>query len=118
MGEPRPVGETLARLPSGRRPERSPLEGRTVRLELTDDRLEGHSQLNKDHLLPILCDVLGVEAHAHHEVVGIDKGAIKNQIKALKAERDAAVAAHDKARTKKARREIHHLKRKLHQFTV
>jgi len=85
---------------------------------LDDERLEGNSQMNKDHLLPILCDVLGVESHAHHEVVGIDKASIKGQIKALKAARDEAVAAHDKTRTKAARREIHHLKRKLHQSTV
>lgn len=85
---------------------------------LNDERLEGNSQMNKEHLLPILCEVLDVETHAHHEVVGIDKATIKSQIKALKAERDKAVEAHDSARTKQVRRQIHHLKRRLHQFTV
>lgn len=91
---------------------------REIADSLEDDRLEGHSQMNKDHLLPILCEVLGVETHAHHEVVGIDKASIKSQIRALKAERDKAVEAHDKARTKQVRREMHHLRRKLHKFTV
>jgi len=93
-------------------------ELRTIADGVEDDRLEGNSQMNKDHLLPILCEALGVETHAHHEVVGIDKASIKGQIKALKAERDKAVEAHDRVRTKKVRRQMHHLKRKLHKFTV
>ena len=53
---------------------------------LQDERLQGHNSMNKEHLLPILCQVLGVEAHAHHEVVGVDKGAIKGRIRTLKVE--------------------------------
>ena len=41
MSEQRPVGETLERLPSGRRPERKPLEGRSVRLEPADVAAHG-----------------------------------------------------------------------------
>ena len=41
MSEQRPVGETLERLPSGRRPERKPLEGRSVRLEPVDVAAHG-----------------------------------------------------------------------------
>ena len=85
---------------------------------LGDERLEGNSQMNKEHLLPILCEVLGVETHAHHEVVGIDKASIKSRIRALKAERDKAIEAKDRAWTKQVRRQMHHLKRQLHKFTV
>ena len=91
---------------------------REIAAGLDDERLEGNSQMNKDHLLPLLCEVLGVEAHAHHEVVGIDKSAIKARIKVLKGERDQAMADKDSARLKEVRRSIRHLKHKLHKATV
>ena len=54
----------------------------------------------------------------HHEVVGIDKTAVKAQIRALKVERDAALDAKDSVELKRVRRKIHRLKRKLHKATV
>jgi hypothetical protein len=83
-----------------------------------DPRLEGNSQMNKDHLLPLLCEVLGIQAHVHHEVIGIDKAAIKGQIKELKVERDQALADKDKDRLRQARRAIRKLKHKLHRATI
>ena len=85
---------------------------------LEEGRLDGHNSMHKDRLLLILCQVLGIEAHAHHEVVGIDKTAIKAKIKALKVERDKADEAHDHAQLKKVRRQIHHLKRRIHKATA
>jgi len=85
---------------------------------LGDERLEGNSQMNKDHLLPLLCAVLGVEAHAHHEIVGLDKSSIKGRIKALKVDRDQAMADKDKTRLKEVRRQIRKLKHQLHKATV
>ncbi len=31
---------------------------------------KGHSTMHKEKLLPALCIALGIEAHAHHEVIG------------------------------------------------
>ena len=77
------------------------------------EAVKGYSQLNKEHLLPALCKALGVAIHEHHEVVGIDKPAIKAKMKALKAKRDAAVEAHDGAALKSLRRQIHRLNRQI-----
>jgi DNA-binding IclR family transcriptional regulator len=87
-------------------------ELRDIAKEIEDERLQGHSQLHKEQLLPVLCAVLGVEAHAHHEVVGIDKAAVKQQIRALKAQRDALIAA----KTREARSELRDVRRKIHRL--
>ena len=60
-------------------------ELREIAAGIEDERLQGHSQLHKEQLLPILCQVLGIEAHAHHVVVGIDKAPINQEIRSLKA---------------------------------
>ena len=80
---------------------------------LAADAVPGHSTMHKEHLLPALCEALGIEAHTHHEVVGIDKTAIKRQIRALKVERDAALAAGDVAEVRRTRQRIHRLKREI-----
>jgi len=91
---------------------------REIADELEDERLDGHNAMHKEHLLPLLCQVLGIEAHVHHEVVGIDKKGVKAEIKALKAERDAALEARDRKLHKSILRKIHRLKRSLHKATV
>ena len=82
------------------------------------DVLHGYKTMHKEHLVPALCKALGIEAHAHHEVVGINKTAIKAQIRALKVERDAAMQAKDKKKLKPILRKIHRLKRAIHKATV
>ena len=77
------------------------------------EAVKGYSQLNKEHLLPALCKALGVESHEHHDVVGIDKPAIKAKMKALRAKRDAAVQAHDHDGLRSLRRQIHRLNRQI-----
>ncbi len=77
--------------------------------EIARDTVQGASQMNKDHLLPVLCQALGIDTHEHHHVRGIDKGAIKAQIRALKAERDRALDTHDAMRLKAVRRQLHKL---------
>jgi len=93
-------------------------ELRDIAKDIEHDAVKGYTQLNKEHLVTALCQALGVEIHEHHDVVGIDKAAIKSRIKALKAKRDEALAAHDHAGLKKARRSIHRLKRQIHKATV
>ena len=82
------------------------------------EAVKGFSQMNKEHLIPALCKALGLESHAHHEVVGIDKTSIKTKIRQLKVDRAKAIEAHDHARLKVVRRTIHHLKRRIHAATV
>ncbi len=93
-------------------------ELRDIAKDIEHDAVKGYTQLNKEHLVVALCQVLGIDIHEHHEVVGIDKAAIKSRIKALKAKRDAALAAHDHAQLKVTRRGIHRLKRQIHKATV
>ena len=93
-------------------------ELREVAKAIEHDAVKGYSQMNKEHLLPAICKALGIDAHAHHEVVGIDKAAIKQKIKKLKGERQKAIDAGDRAQLKALRRRIHRLKRRIHAATV
>jgi ribosomal protein L29 len=77
------------------------------------EAVQGFSQMNKDHLLPALCKALGIDAHEHLEIVGINKPAIKAKMRDLRVQRDAAVAAHDSAKLKNIRRQIHHYNRQI-----
>ena len=77
------------------------------------EAVQGYSQMNKDHLLPALCKALGVDAREHRAAAGIDKPAIKEKMRELRKERDAALAAHDRGALKSVRREMHHLNRQI-----
>jgi hypothetical protein len=88
-------------------------ELREIAHNLPAPGVQGYSQLNKDHLLPALCKVLGIEAHEHHAVTGIDKAAIKARMRGLKKERAAALDAHDHAKLHSVRRQIHGLNHQL-----
>ncbi|MEP6743298.1 MAG: hypothetical protein ABJB61_12425 [bacterium] len=81
------------------------------------EALQGYTQLNKEHLLVALSKALGIH-HEHHDVVGVDKAAIKARIREVKKKRDEALAAHDRAQLKVARRTIHRLKRRINKATV
>ena len=93
-------------------------ELREVAKGIQHEAVQGYSQLNKDHLLVAICKALGLDAHVHHAVVGLDKAAIKARIRALKKERAAALGAHDHAKLSAVRRRIHRLKRDIHKATV
>lgn len=80
--------------------------------------LQGIATMHKDKLLPILCRALGVEAHVHHEVVGIDKAKVKREIRDLKKERTAALEGKDGEKLREVRERIHRLKRLLRKATV
>jgi hypothetical protein len=81
------------------------------------EALQGFTQLNKEHLLVALSQALGIQ-HEHHDVVGVDKAAIKARIREVKKKRDEALSAHDGAQLKIARRTIHRLKRRINKATV
>ncbi len=85
---------------------------------LDHEAVRGYTQLNKNQLLLALCGALGIDTHEHHQVVGVDKRAIKTQIRELKVKRDAAANGVAPKELKQIRREIHKLKRALHKATV
>jgi len=77
------------------------------------DAVQGYSQLNKEHLLPAVCKALGIDAHEHHGVSGIDKPASKTKMRELRKQRDAALEAHDSDALKSVRRQLHRLNRQI-----
>jgi DNA-binding IclR family transcriptional regulator len=93
-------------------------ELRDIAKDIEHEAVQGYTQLNKEHLVVAICQALNIAIHEHHDVVGIDKATIKSRIKALKTKRNAAIAAHDHAALKRARRGIHRLKRQIHKATV
>jgi DNA-binding IclR family transcriptional regulator len=82
------------------------------------EAVQGYTQMNKEHLLKALCQALGIEMHHHVAIVGLNKSEIKVQLRALKHERDAALAAGDAEGLHAIRRRMHHLKRQVHKATV
>jgi DNA-binding IclR family transcriptional regulator len=93
--------------------EKTVAELRDLAKDLQHEAVQGYSQMNKEHLLPALCKVLGVDTHEHHVADGIDKAGIKAKIKMLKAQRDKALDAHDHDALKATRRQLHHLNRQI-----
>lgn len=91
---------------------------REIAHDLDHEAVQGATQMNKDTLLSALCTAFGIDAHVHHEVVGIDKAKVKAKIRTLKKKRDTALEAKDYKKLKMVRRQIHSLKRKIHQATV
>jgi hypothetical protein len=88
-------------------------ELRDIAKDVQHDAVQGHSQMNKEHLLPALCKALGIETHEHHDVTGIDKPAVKQKMRELRKKRDAAIEAHDGEELKSIRRQIHQLNRQI-----
>jgi hypothetical protein len=93
-------------------------EMREIAATSKHEALQGYTQLNKEHLLVALCKAFHIDMFVHHHVEGIDKAAIKVQIRELKKYRDMALAQHDHKQLKSMRRKIHRLKRGLHKATV
>jgi hypothetical protein len=86
---------------------------RDLAQNVAHDAVRGYSQMNKERLLPALCEALGIESREHHEAVGIDKAGIKMKIRELKRQRDEALAAADHQRLHDVRRQIHHLNHQI-----
>jgi hypothetical protein len=82
------------------------------------EAVQGYTQLHKEQLIPAICTALGIEARVHHEVVGLDKKAVKAQISALKTKRTAALEAKDGKELKRVRRNIRKLKHKMRRAMV
>lgn len=91
---------------------------REIAKDLDHEALRGYTTMHKTQLLAGLCRALGIEAHEHHDVVGVDKSAIKARIRELKVARQTALEARDAAELRRVRRQIHRLKRRLRGATV
>jgi hypothetical protein len=90
---------------------------REIAQGVESEELKGFSTMHKEKLLPLLCKALHIEV-PHHHVEGIDKTGIKQQIRALKAKRDAAIQRKETAELQTIRRQIHNLKRELRKHMV
>ena len=88
-------------------------ELREMAKDLDHKAVLGYSQMNKEHLLPGICEALGIDTFDHHHAVGIDKPALKAKIRTLKKERDEALEAHDHGRLKNVRRQLHRITRDI-----
>ena len=88
-------------------------ELREIAKDIVHDSVRGHSQMNKEHLLPAICQALGIDTREHHEAVGIDKAGIKMKLRELKRQRDEALAAADHENLHAIRRYMHYLNHQI-----
>jgi hypothetical protein len=95
-------------------------ELRDIAKDIDHEAVKGYTQLNKEHLLPAICTALGIkiEKHHRHEPTGIDKGKVKEELKQLRAERQKALEAGDRAELKAIRRKYHRLNHRIRAATV
>ncbi len=98
--------------------EKTVAELREIAMGIEHEAVQGATQMNKEHLLKALCTALVIDMHEHHQVIGIDKAAVKARIRALKQKRAEALAAKDYAQLKATRRRIHRLKRQIRRAMV
>ena len=91
---------------------------RDIAKDLQHEAIQGYTQLNKEHLLVAVCAALNIPLHEHHDAAGIDKAAIKAKMRALKKDREAAVAAGDHDKLKAVRRSLHGLNRQIKKHLV
>lgn len=84
-------------------------ELREIAKESTHEAVQGHTQMNKDHLLPALCQALGIDARAHHVAHGEVKLKARARMHELRGKRQQAVDTHDGGALKAIRREYHRL---------
>jgi hypothetical protein len=98
--------------------EKTVADLREIAKGIEHEAVEGATQMNKDHLLKALCTALHIDMHEHHEVVGIDKAAIKAKIRELRKKRDEILATKDRSELHGVLRQIHALKRTIRRATV
>lgn len=98
--------------------EKTVADLREIAKGIEHEAVKGATQMNKDHLLKALCTALSIDMHEHHDVVGIDKAAIKVKIRDLRKKRDEILASQDRSQLHGVLRQIHSLKRTIRRATV
>ena len=86
--------------------------GRLREMAQAYDDLEGVTGMPKEKLVDVLAHKKGIEI-PHKVVSGVDKAAIKAQIRELKKTRDAALSAKDSEQLRRTRRKLHRLRHHL-----
>ena len=93
-------------------------ELRQIAAGIEHEAVKGYTQLNKEHLLAAMCKALNLDMHVHHEVKGVDKGAVKTKIRDWQKKRDEALAAKDRKKLRVALDHIHHFKHAMRKAMV
>ena len=94
-------------------------ELREIAKGLPHEAVQGYTQMNKEHLLPAICQALGIDGHAHHHLEsGFDKAKIKTRMRELRHQRDEAAQTGDADRLHAIRREWHSLNHRIRAHTV
>ena len=93
-------------------------ELRVIADGIDHEATKGHSLMHKEKLLPAICVALGIEGHAHHMAVGVDKAKLKVEIRQMKVKRAEAIQKKDYNELRAVRAKIHHLKRVLRKHIV
>ena len=88
-------------------------ELRDVAKDVQHEAVQGFTQMNKDHLLPALCQAFGIDAHEHHPAHSDIKFTTRARMRELRTKRDEAVRAGDHDALHLIRREYHHLNHRL-----
>ena len=91
---------------------------REIAAGIQHEAVSGYSTMHKEKLVPALCHALGIADHVHHEVVGVNKLAVKAEIRKLRSVREEALKTGDRKHFKETLRKIHDLKLKLRRATV
>lgn len=91
---------------------------REIAAGIEHEAVRGHTQMHKEQVLAGICKALGIETHAKHQVVGLDKRKVKSQIQGLKAKRASALGARDAKELKRIRHNIKRLKHKIRRAIV
>lgn len=98
--------------------EKNLAELKEIASKIEHEAVQGYTQLNKEHLLSAICKALGIEEREKHEVVGINKQALKRAIRKLKHQRDQALKDNKNREFRHAVEQINRLKHKLRKSTV
>jgi len=98
--------------------EKKLTELKDIASKIEHEAVQGYTQLNKEHLLSAICKALDIEEHEHHEVVGVNKKALKVAVKKLRKKRDQALEDHNSEIYRKSVRNIKTIKRKLRKSMV
>jgi hypothetical protein len=98
--------------------EKTVAQLREIAAGVQHEAVQGHSQMNKEHLLVALCQALNIDMREKHQVVGIDKSKVKGRIQTMKERLAKAIEAKDRKQIKFCHRQIHRQKRNIHKATV
>ncbi len=91
---------------------------REIAQNIDHEAVHGYSTMHKEKLVPAICHALGIDAHVHHTVVGINKPKIKSEIRQLKVKRDEAINKKDYQQLQEIRERIHKLKHTLRKHMI